>query len=161
MEKKKCFKCGQIKPLSDYYKHPQMGDGHLNKCKECTKKDSIKHRNNNIEKARQYDRDRSNLPHRVEARKIIWERYKKSGKRKEVENRYNKKYREKQKARRRVQYYLSKGTLKREPCKICGNEKTEAHHPDYNYPLNIVWLCDRCHKDVHNKIREENRYKGE
>ena len=34
-----CFKCSQIKPLTDYYKHPQMGDGHLGKCKECTKKD--------------------------------------------------------------------------------------------------------------------------
>jgi hypothetical protein len=43
MESKVCFKCGIEKPLSDYYVHPRMGDGHLGKCKECTKKDSNEH----------------------------------------------------------------------------------------------------------------------
>ena len=37
-----CFRCGIEKPITDYYKHNQMKDGHLNKCKACTKKDSIK-----------------------------------------------------------------------------------------------------------------------
>lgn len=51
---KKCFKCGAVKNIDNFYKHPRMGDGHLNKCIECTKKDSIKTYNNiknNPEKA--------------------------------------------------------------------------------------------------------------
>jgi len=37
-----CFKCGVEKEITEYYKHPQMSDGHLNKCKSCTVKDSKK-----------------------------------------------------------------------------------------------------------------------
>ena len=37
---KVCFKCGIEKPLNEYYKHKGMADGHLNKCKDCTKNDT-------------------------------------------------------------------------------------------------------------------------
>jgi len=37
-----CFKCNEEKELSEYYKHKATADGHLNKCKTCTKKDTAK-----------------------------------------------------------------------------------------------------------------------
>ena len=36
--KKKCICCGIEKDISEYYSHPGTADGHLNKCKECCKK---------------------------------------------------------------------------------------------------------------------------
>lgn len=41
-----CFKCGAEKPLDQYYRHKGMFDGHLNKCKACTKKDVAENQEN-------------------------------------------------------------------------------------------------------------------
>jgi|AntAceMinimDraft_16_1070373.scaffolds.fasta_scaffold122460_2 hypothetical protein len=38
---KKCFICIVEKPFDCFYKHSGMADGRLNKCKDCTKKQSI------------------------------------------------------------------------------------------------------------------------
>src|ERR1700760_3015968 len=35
-----CFKCLLTKSIDEFYKHPAMSDGHLNKCKSCTKEDT-------------------------------------------------------------------------------------------------------------------------
>lgn len=55
---KTCFKCKKDLPLIAFYKHKKMKDGYLNKCKECTKIDAKTHREENIDKVREYDRER-------------------------------------------------------------------------------------------------------
>lgn len=55
---KECFKCLQIKPLSEFYKHKALKDGCLNKCKECTKSDV---KENSIKVKRGYDNSEKGL----------------------------------------------------------------------------------------------------
>lgn len=55
---KRCFKCGIVKPIADFYKHPQTKDGHLNKCKECTKADVQKNYAKHIDYYHKYDQHR-------------------------------------------------------------------------------------------------------
>jgi hypothetical protein len=57
---KTCFKCNKKLSLGMFYKHPQMPDGHVNKYKECNKKDVTNNRNKNIDRVREYDRNRGN-----------------------------------------------------------------------------------------------------
>jgi hypothetical protein len=44
---------------------------------------------------------------------------------------------------------LRRGLLERRPCEVCGDPKSDAHHPDYNRPLLVRWLCRRHHRAAH------------
>ncbi len=137
---KECFKCKIVKPLDEFYKHQQMADGHLNKCKKCTKNDVSKHRSENIEKIREYDRSRSNLPHRIQLRK-------------EIGRRWEKNHPDRKKAQQILRKAVNNGFIKKQPCWVCG-ENAEAHHPDYSSPLDVVWLCSPHHKQTHALIKK-------
>jgi hypothetical protein len=45
-------------------------------------------------------------------------------------------------------YHVKVGNVKPQPCLICG-AKAEAHHPDYDAPLDVVWLCPKHHRQTH------------
>jgi hypothetical protein len=54
---------------------------------------------------------------------------------------------EKHRAHRHINNRIAKGTLKRQPCEVCGNTKSQAHHDDHSKPDEINWLCDKHHKE--------------
>ena len=129
---KECFKCLRSLPLGDFYKHRQMADGHLNKCKACAKKDATLHRNNNIEAVRAYDRERGARQGKAYS----------SG--------YRSKFPQKYKAQTMVGNAIRDGRLFKEPCSICGStDRGNAHHDDYLRPLNVRWLCSAHHHQWH------------
>ncbi len=76
-----CFKCSEEKPLTDYYKHKQMSDGHLNKCKVCTKNDS-KSRHDKLSKNTDWlnnERERHREKYRrlnYKKKQLIWDKNK-------------------------------------------------------------------------------------
>lgn len=59
-------------------------------------------------------------------------------------------------ARARVYYHKRQGNIIPGTCEECGTKfSIEAHHPDYEEGLNIIWLCTVCHRELHKKEREQ------
>ena len=133
---KTCFKCNTEKQISEFYKHAKMGDGHLGKCKECTRLDVVANRLKKLDYYRRYDIERSKLPHRIADSS---ERVRLS---KQVSP-------EKHLARHAVNNAIRDGRLTKSPCVICGNPKVVGHHEDYSKPLDVIWLCYAHHSQYH------------
>lgn len=135
-----CFKCKSIKPLEMFYKHSQMADGHVNKCKECNKNDVLAYRNKNLEKVRAYDRARSKEPERIKTAMEVSKAWREEDKRRSM-------------CHSAVARAIRNGSLIRSPCTKCGEEKSVAHHEDYDKPLDVIWFCQSCHKDRHKQLK--------
>lgn len=52
-------------------------------------------------------------------------------------------------ARSKATIYIARNKINREPCFICGDPDTENHHPDYDKPYEVVWICEKHHKKHH------------
>lgn len=48
------------------------------------------------------------------------------------------------KAYRLVYSAVRNGNLKKQACN-CGSVLVEAHHADYEKPLDVLWVCKPCH----------------
>lgn len=48
-----------------------------------------------------------------------------------------------------TKYYIKTGKLYKGLCEICGSSNVEAHHDDYDKPLQVRWLCRKHHLEHH------------
>lgn len=132
---KTCFKCSRSLPFSDFYRHPQMGDGYLGKCKACTRDDVTEHRIKNVGRIREYDRERSKLSHRAELRTRVGDAWRKA-------------HPERKQAHVLLRRAILAGNVARPShCQRCCATpgRIEGHHADYSKPLDVEWLCKPCH----------------
>ena len=146
---KTCKACGSAKSLDEFYKHPQMADGHFNQCKECYKA-AVRARGTNTE----YEKTRATLPHRVAARA----EYAKSERGRKTASKAKRAWRmrnpKKYLATVAVSNAVRDGKLVKQDCEVCGKRKVHGHHDDYSNPLDVRWLCPAHHKAWHDENGE-------
>lgn len=135
---KQCFKCGRILDIKEFYPHKEMKDGHLGKCKDCTKRDVFIRSRQKTDQIKEYEKARSQTEKRKQSRRFYVAKY-------------NKEHPERLAINHRVARAIKSGKiLKPECCSICGKKgKTVAHHHDYSKPLDVIFVCQSCHKRIH------------
>lgn len=126
---KVCNRCKEEKSVAHFYKSRSNVQTRRAVCREC------------ISKA--YNKETARLQN-IKRRD--------SGKNGETMKRMTAKYPEKFIARHKLVYAVKMGRIKKLPCDECGDNKSEAHHPDYSKPLEVIWLCRKHHAEKHRKL---------
>tara|TARA_R110000868_G_scaffold364743_1_gene627616 strand:+ start:520 stop:1044 length:525 start_codon:yes stop_codon:yes gene_type:complete len=141
--------CKVKKPISEYSADRKEKTGVRRYCRECGKKTNQKYRKENFIAIQAY-RNRTKEYHNKQNRE-----YRKTEKYRQIiatsYRKHKEAYQPKQIARRAVYSAIRAGRLKRLPCSVCGNPKSQGHHEDYSKPLDVVWLCVKHHKELHSE----------
>lgn len=153
---KQCSTCAQRKPLEAFGRFKLSPDGLRYDCKECNNAKSRRWNRENAERKRRNDKRleaskpgyrtrlgrqwRAANPERVAA----------------IQRRQYDRHPEKFRARQAVKDAVKAGSLnKPDCCEDCGGEASgkglHGHHTDYSRPLDVRWLCSRCHSATHQR----------
>jgi hypothetical protein len=131
---KLCPKCKVTQPITEFSKDKQTKSGISSHCKPCKRRYSLRYRYANLEKVQAQHR---------EYHRNNWAKNQENLKRTKA------KHPEREMARVLLHRALRKGWLTKQPCEKCGDPKGQAHHEDYSKPLEVHWMCHKCHGKEH------------
>lgn len=121
---KRCSRCKTLLGDGEFY-----GDCYY--CKPCHREYGRKYR-------RAYDRRPKTIA-RKEAKRKIADYY------------HRPSVLVREQAKQAVRKAVRNGTLKKRPCIVCRERKSQGHHPDYTKPLQVIWLCSKHHNEIHGR----------
>ena len=123
---KYCPRCKQVKLASEFYSVPSMKDGLHGLCMPCSR-----------DYYREYQKTERGRAVTMAKSRRMYEKHK-----------------EKHNARLMARQAVKTGKIiKPDYCSGCLSEKPlQAHHEDYSKPLEVMWLCEYCHKHKHGKL---------
>ena len=144
---KVCFKCGIEKEISEFYIHEKMSDGHLGKCKSCTKVDTklrasrLSYNLDWVESEKTRGREKYHRLNYKDKHKPTFEM------KKETMDRFNKRYPEKRICKNKTSHLkpLVKGN--------------HLHHWNYNlyYAKDIIELNIADHNKLHRFMKYDQK----
>jgi hypothetical protein len=138
---KTCNQCNEAKPSASFYRHPLGRDGLQPLCKDCQKRNAKVRRLTNPY-VQQYERERAKTPKRRSTMR-------------ENSDRWKQKNPAGYHAHNALNNAIRDGKLTKEPCALCGTtQHIHGHHKNYAEPLNVMWLCAKCHSRVHSIFPE-------
>jgi ribosomal protein S27AE len=126
-------------------------------CKDCHKARMNKRRAEKLDEIRAYDRRRGQDPDRKELVRLRGPKYRDKPYRKSTAMRAADPL--KASARTALGNAVRDGYIIKPPqCQMCGRGgRIHGHHNDYSKPLEVRWVCTRCHGAIHRAINEAER----
>lgn len=154
---KKCKTCGKVKSLEQFSINRECKGGRSWKCKECR---NAQNRDLNSKNKERYGKVRAVW---CEKNKDKMSKYHKKYnaslevKKRRAKNALSRTPTEKARFKRRMaasqklRYHVNANNIKKPlKCECCNNNTLiHGHHENYNYSLNVIWLCRRCHTNNH------------
>jgi hypothetical protein len=158
---KTCFKCLLVKPITDFYRHKGMADGHLNKCKTCNKSDVSDNYYKRHGQYKAYDRGRLDDTRRSQARLDYARTDEGRAARRRAREAWQQRNPKQESVRVKFGNALRAGAIWKSPCCMApgcfSQQRLHGHHTSYDEPYLVVWLCQKCHASLH---KEHNRRVG-
>ncbi len=148
---KRCARCHEDQPLTDFYSDKRAADGKRPDCKRCFLKSCQVYKQSHKAAAAVRDREwRQQNRARINSQAKDWQS-RNPGNRAGILRKWRQANPDKNRAQNRLNKAVRTGKIVRSAsCQSCGKAcRVEGHHADYAKPLEVQWLCRRCHSHVH------------